>query len=377
MSNPEFSLSTRREFFRRTSCLGAAALLGANALPRWALGFQEDAPPGKVVHKGNGFRVLELRPHVYMVVTDLAAGTRLVANGGFVVGGDAVLLIDVYRTLDGTRAVHEAVRSVTKLPIRGVVLTHFHFDHVGGAALYAGQEIPLIAHPVARQRLAQRYGLDWPAQRDTRRAALEKALSDAPDEEHRRRAQSNLDLFTLADQTVGQIALCLPEAIVDLKTLPSTLDLGGGVRVQIDALPGHTGGDLIVQLPEREVVFTGDLLWNRFFPYSADATLHEWIHSVRKLAYLEPRTVYAVGHGEPCGIGGPRRLLRLWSALHDQIRASYDQSIPLAEARERLSKPEEFQNDLVLADEPCFRQLVDLFYSEFAAGHAPEEYRTG
>ena len=62
----------------------------------------------------------------------------------------------------------------------------------------------------------------------------------------------------------------LPDHPLDPSKLPMTLDLGGTSAV-IETYPGHTSTDIIVRVPEQNIVFTGDLLFNGWYPVAFDA----------------------------------------------------------------------------------------------------------
>src|SRR5260370_2123116 len=87
----------------------------------------------------------------------------------------------------------------------------------------------------------------------------------------------------------------------DPAKLPVRLDLGGLTAV-VETHPGHSGTDLIVRVPEQNVVYAGDLLFNHMYPVTFDeqATVSGW-RSTRKtfLSYAKD-TIFIPGHGQIC-----------------------------------------------------------------------------
>jgi glyoxylase-like metal-dependent hydrolase (beta-lactamase superfamily II) len=152
-----------------------------------------------------------------------------------------------------------------------IVLTHAHFDHVlGSAALRAGE---VLAHPECLRALAE----DLDAERV---AWAQKLARDGEPERARRLACARL--------------VPPSRAVTD-----EWLDLGDrGVRV-FHPGRGHTGGDLVVHVPDVAVLFAGDLVEQGGPPQAGpDAYPTEWPATLDSLLALRPALV-APGHGEP------------------------------------------------------------------------------
>jgi glyoxylase-like metal-dependent hydrolase (beta-lactamase superfamily II) len=71
----------------------------------------------------------------------------------------------------------------------------------------------------------------------------------------------------------------------------------GKRKVEVRPIDGHTGGDLMVEVPDAKVAFTGDILWNHRTPTTIDGLIVKWTES---LAALErsPDTIFVPGHGD-------------------------------------------------------------------------------
>ncbi|WP_157164559.1 MBL fold metallo-hydrolase [Streptomyces typhae] len=196
-------------------------------------------------------------------------------TAGLVVGADAALMIEAGASLrEGARLRTEARhllgggRRVTHL-----ALTHPHFDHVLGAAAFAGVEV------------FGAVGVDTVL--DTGRDALR---ADA--------VAHGLDPAAAAE---AADLLVRPRHLVSGEW---TLDLGGGTRVLLANVgPGHTAHDLAVLVPggpgEPEVVFCGDLVEESGDPQAGpDAAPAHWPAALDRLLDLGgPDAVYVPGHG--------------------------------------------------------------------------------
>ncbi len=90
--------------------------------------------------------------------------------------------------------------------------------------------------------------------------------------------------------------LPLPDILVDGEL---TIRLGAR-RLELRALPGHTGGDLVVAVPDAKVLFCGDLVWRRTAPSLIDATVSKWIETLGGLQHRPGAEtyVYVPGQGD-------------------------------------------------------------------------------
>lgn len=198
---------------------------------------------------------------------ELAAGVfALVAepatvNLGLVVGSELALIVDTGSTPAQGRELRRSVSRVTDLPLVGAVVTHWHFDHAFGLAAF--DDLDTIAHESVRDRLA-----GPAAEREAARLGL------------------------------ATTELALPHRGLVVAT---AVDLGGR-RVEIAHLGrGHTDGDLLVVVPDADLLFAGDLLESAGPPWFGDDSYpHEWGATLDGIIGLMTSTTLAVpGHGDP------------------------------------------------------------------------------
>ncbi len=190
-------------------------------------------------------------------------GSQAGGNAGFVIGSDGVAVIDDFETPKAARALLAAIRKITPVPVRFVIDTHYHLDHVGGNGVFA-EAGAVVA------------------------------------------AQENVHAWVRTENLKFFGAAITPEerAMVEGLALP-TLTYRDGVvlwlgdrRVEVRAMPGHTGGDSVVVVPEADVVFTGDLFWNHDLPNLIDADTTRQIATDGALVSEYPRATFVPGHGE-------------------------------------------------------------------------------
>jgi glyoxylase-like metal-dependent hydrolase (beta-lactamase superfamily II) len=206
---------------------------------------------------------------VYFVQGESAMGSALnqgfVSNAGVVVSDDGVLVIDALGTPALARRLIEEIAKVTTQPVRTVVVTHYHADHIYGLQAFREAGARIVAHVGARGYIGS----------DTARLRLQASRDE---------------LFPWIDERTQVVE---PDQWVD-SDLMLTL---GSTTVQVRHVgPAHTTEDLAVVLPSAGVVFAGDLVFRGRTPFVGQADSGRWIESLDQLIAARPRVVVP-GHG--------------------------------------------------------------------------------
>ena len=360
---------TRRRFLASTSCLGAALALG-KYLPLPALGEEmaQDARLGKPLLADKGYA--SIRPigdGVYATVSDFSKGLTTLSNGGFIVGKDAVLLVEGFMTPTGAMFQLETLRGVTQLPVRCAVDTHYHFDHSMGNATYGSAGIPIWAHAKAAPLIVQNYANAQGVDKTPLLDSLKKKVAEAANDTERQHAQSDLNAYTLIFQSIDTSVIALPNHPLDPAKLPMTVDLGGRQAI-IETHPGHSPTDVIVRVPEQNIVFTGDLLFNGFIPVTFDASMSAWRAVLAKFAEFDKDTLFVPGHGQLCGQETVANFRAMFDDLAEQAEKMYKAGVPVEEAVKRYTVPDKFKGYIVFSWSLTVGSSMAKLYEELKAG---------
>jgi cyclase len=196
-------------------------------------------------------------------------GSWMINNTGFLVGRDGVSAVDSCATERRTRAFRGAIADVTPAPVRTLVNTHHHPDHTAGNGLFGGAAI--VAHENARPEM--------------------RALG----------LPHNSGIWT--DVDYGDLELALP-----FLTFTERMTLwADDLRCELVFCggPAHTTNDVVVWLPERSVLFAGDLLFHGGTPFLLSGSVLGAIEVLE--GFVKPlgaRTIVP-GHGP---VGGPEMI---------------------------------------------------------------------
>jgi glyoxylase-like metal-dependent hydrolase (beta-lactamase superfamily II) len=359
---------SRRKFIASTSCFGAFyAAAKLIPLPVLAAETASDSRVSQTPLVDKGFAsVRKIGNGLYATISDPSKGITTISNGGFLVGKDAALLLEGFASAAGAAFQLDALRIVSQVPVKGALDTHYHYDHSMGNAFYGANSVPVWAHAAAARRIVESYGPMQGAEKEVVLAPLGKRIKDAKSDTERAHAQSDLNavtgLFAIANASV----LALPNHPIDPAKLPMTIDLGGLTAV-VESHPGHSGTDMVVRVPEQNVVYTGDLLFSGWYPVCFDekAMISRWRDTLTKFAALDKDTLFVPGHGQICGQEGIATIREVFDDIAGQAEKMYKAGVPAEEAQHRYLVPEKFKNFPIYAWGFTIGPAITKLYAEW------------
>src|SRR5688572_1315710 len=237
-----------------------------------------------------------------------ASNEGAICNLGVVVGADAVAVIDSGGSMAEARAFIAAITEVTSKPVRYLINTHMHPDHIFGNAAFRPLGPTIVGHRNLPAALEARGGYYLQSYREQ-----------------------------LGDRLLEGIEIVPPTLLVD-DTLE--LDLGGRV-LQLKAWEAaHTDNDLTVLDPTSGTLFAGDLVFLGHLP-TIDGSLLGWLRQIDALAAIDAKRVVP-GHG-PVSSKWPDALepeRRYFEVLAGDLRQAIKEGTPLAEAVKTAGRSE-------------------------------------
>jgi cyclase len=190
-------------------------------------------------------------------------GSWFLNNAGCIRGKRSATAIDSTGTESRARAFHAAVRKVTSNPVNMLVNTHHHGDHTYGNFVFA-PGAAIIGHEGCRAEILAT-------------------------------GNSGMAAFPMVD-------------FGDCPVEPPTITFRDRLSIYIDDLevqlifvgPAHTTNDVVAWIPERRVLFTGDVIFNGGMPFAMQGSVHGWLNALDVIEALGPDRVVP-GHGVVCG----------------------------------------------------------------------------
>ncbi|PYU64935.1 MAG: hypothetical protein DMG49_25425 [Acidobacteria bacterium] len=363
-------LFSRRSFLAKSSYFGAM-YAAARLLPMPALAAElaEDSRISQTPVVDKGFAsVRKIGEGLYATISDPSKGFQTVCNGGFLVGKDGALMIEGFGSAAGAAFQMDALRMVSQDSVKSALDTHYHFDHSMGNGFYSGNGIPLWAHANTGKRIVESYGSLQGADKAVALAPLEKAIKESKTEVAGKHRAEHLAMVTMVFNIANSTVLALPNHPIDPTKLPMKMDLGGLTAV-IESYPGHSGTDIIVRVPEQNLVYTGDLLFSGLYPvcFDAQATVSGWRQTLKTFASWDKDTVFVPGHGPVCGQEGVALFRALFDDIEEQAQKLHKAGVPAAEAADLYEIPEKYKNIGIFAWDFSIGPAITKLYAEWGA----------
>jgi len=285
---------------RRDAVSGAACMCCLPAFTRHAAAADAPAPT----------QLMPVAPGIYIrqgVTQDANPGNEdAIANVGCVIGIDAVAVMDPGGSLEDGESLRQAIRQITSLPIRYVVMSHAHPDHVFGAAAFRLEHPVFVGHARLPEALAQRG------------AYYQKMLDRV-----------------LGPGRAGPIVM--PTQLVHDRAM---LDLGDRPLDLTAHMPAHSDCDLSMTDRRTGTLLAGDLLFVNRVP-SLDGDLKGWLAQLAAMQTLGMRQAVP-GHG-PVRVdwpGAAADIVRYLTVLLTETRQAIARNVPISAAAHSVAQSE-------------------------------------
>lgn len=249
---------------------------------------------------------------------------NFISNAGFVITSDSVLVFDALGSPAAAERLVGVIRAITPLPIKYVLVSHYHADHIYGLQVF------------------KRLG----AQVYAGREALRYLHSD------RARLRLQASRESMAPWINADTQLVAPDHLLD-----RTVDMEiGGMLFQLRAVgPAHTPEDFSLYIPKEKVLFSGDLVFRNRIPFVGDADSRRWVTALDDLLALDVEVIVP-GHGpaskEPArdmrqtreylvylraAMGGATAVMEPFESAYQNTDWSAFRQLPLFESANRMN----------------------------------------
>lgn len=293
-----------------------------------------------------------------------------------VINDEDVLVVDSSMLPSTARTIVEEIRKLTPRPVRYLVNTHWHDDHVFGNGVFreAWPGMQIISHVNTRiDAASQAFGaIETDVENNKATVAkFEEYLrtgrgSDGTPltEARRRRAEATLRLLKKYVDEVPQVHESLPDL-----TFNGSLTLQAGSRtIRIEHLGrGNTRGDIFVYLPKEKVVASGDLVVAPV-PFGIGSYYAEWADTLGKLQQLDASTIL-LGHGPvQHDWSAATRVQRLLTDLVARVKTEVAAGATLEAVQKKVTL-DDWKKELA-GDDPLAQRAFDAYFVQPAVERA-------
>jgi len=364
------SACSRRSFIASAASFGAFyAAAQLIPLPALAAELAGDARVSQTPIVDKGFAaVSKIGDGLYATISDPSKGLQTMCNGGFLAGKDSALLLEGFVSPAGAAFQMDALRLVSQVPVKGALDTHYHFDHSLGNSYYGANGIPLWAHAAVANRMVTEYGALQGKEKSAVLTPAEKRVSEAKTELAKKHAQEWEGIVGMVYQMSNANVLALPNHPIDPAMLPMKIDLGGLTAV-VESYPGHSGTDIIVRVPEQNVVYAGDLLFSGSYPvlFDSQATVRGWMATLKTFASWDKDTLFVPGHGPICGQDWIAKFRGVFDDIVEQAEKLHKAGVPASDAADQYVVPEKLKGVGMFAYTFTVGPAITKLYAEWGA----------
>jgi cyclase len=231
------------------------------------------------------------------------------ANQAFLVTDQGVLVVDTGFTRRIAEELLSEIRSITDKPVKLVINTHDHSDHVFGNSIFNRESVLILSHLRCRERLKELGSerLSEYSGYNTKLAGLLQGLD-----------------------------ICLPSTTYESRL---EFSLGSEKVILMHPVKGaHTQGDTMVLLPGRRVLISGDVVWSDFHPNLEDANIDGWVETLELIEELEIDQIIP-GHGHVSDKSSASQLAIYLRYFDSRFKESIANGIPREKIASRVTMP--------------------------------------
>jgi cyclase len=214
---------------------------------------------------GGGLTKIADGVYSYVDAKDPSPASSFGANAGIVIGKDGIVVVDTLISAKEAQRFIKDIRAVSDKPIRYVVDTHDHLDHVLGNSEFAKLGAVIVAQAGTKAAMVKNGD-----------GLLQRAK-----------------YFGLSDEAMSGTAVVIPSLTF---SDAMEIDLGDRKVEVIHAGPSHTGGSSIVYVPDNKTLFAGDILFTNYHPNMRDGDIQGWVKALDVIASMDATSIIP-GHG--------------------------------------------------------------------------------
>ncbi len=246
------------------------------------------------------------------------------ANTVMIVGTDGIIIVDTMESVDAAKGALAEFRKITDKPVKAIVYTHNHTDHIMGVKAFTTEEdvkagkVAIYAHETMMNTVISNASVIAPILGLRSAYTFGVMLEVGP--------EGKINQGLGPQMVFGQRSFIAPT-----KTFKDSLDVEiAGVKLQLIYAPSETDDEIIVWLPEQKLLQTAEVIQGETFPnvHTLRGTAYrdpvKWFKTIDMMRRLQPEHI-APSHGRP--MSGKDKIEEMLTAYRDAIQYVHDQTI--------------------------------------------------
>jgi glyoxylase-like metal-dependent hydrolase (beta-lactamase superfamily II) len=264
------------------------------------------------------FIIENLADGIYAAINNDQGGAAI-CNAGIIDLGNKTIIIDPFLTPAAAQDLKNTAEYLTGRKTSLVINTHYHNDHTRGNQVFKPEAL-IIATTFTRTELEKTFYNEIANERRMTPSFIKKLEAGMPLVNGQELAEMQLwhGYYQGKMESFDELKLTLPDITVD-----DSLTIHGSLRSVkiIGTGVGHSGGDLIVWLPDDRVAFMGDQLFNQRHPYLGAGDPNKLLKNIKDIALKFAPEITVPGHGPVGNLATINELSDYINALSNIVKA--------------------------------------------------------
>jgi cyclase len=325
------------------------------------------------------FETAKLGEGIYAFLSEESLTEVVSGNSVAIIGDDGVLVVDTGDFPSLAREMIRQIREKTQKPVRFVIHTHWHPDHLMGDGEFrrAFPGVVVVSTEFTRKEIieqAPKYVRVEKGPEYIQTLQQQLAAGRTQDGATLNEAEKKFLSKRISDVQFAFSEFQKAELVIPDLTFDRNLSIHLGKReIQVSFLGrGNTGGDAVIFVPDSKVVMTGDLIVYPT-PYSYGSYPGEWVEVLKTLMQFDATTIVP-GHGPVFHDWGyAKTLVALIESVRTQVQAAVKEGLDLDATRKRVNLAD-FRKRLA-GDDPDRGRAFDVGFAQPAVDRAYQEVR--
>ena len=288
------------------------------------------------------FTLVKMADGVYACIHKM--GGKAICNAGIIDIGEGTIIFDTFLSPDVAREIPVLVKKLNLSPIKYVVNSHWHNDHIRGNQVFP-QEVDIISTKKTAELIKINEPKEIAAEKNyaPKQLAYQDSLLNNYKGDYADRAYQTILMwqgyYKALVESNGILETRIPNVFVDKEKIIK------GTKRNINLIcygRGHTESDLILYLPQDKIVFTADLVFIGMHPHLADGYIEDWENYLTKMEGLDIEKLVP-GHGNIGTAKDLQTMKEYLKMIEKQAQKIIDKGLSIT-AADSIEIPEPFTN---------------------------------